>query len=188
VSTSEYTATAVTYIISACALWIWTRKSRNRYIRWQWRRRHWILLRLLVVVLALHGLFALLDVHPAVGFLFVGAFAVFSALGDYTGVWTAVIGAIGWILYQWLFWLPSRRQLILRNPRPVGRNRRLNLVGAEAVAASDLKPSGIITLQGMSRSARSQFGFITKGEKVVIESIGDFEVIVRKVETNAPAQ
>jgi len=181
VNTSEYLATAATFAVLAVGLWAGTRKSKVRYIRWQWRRPHWILLRLFILVLAFHGLFALLDVHPAIGFLCVGMFSLF-ALGDFGGLLTAAVLGVGWGFYQWIFWLPSRRQLILRNPRPFRRSHGSELVGVEGVAASDLRPTGIIRVLGTDRNARSEFGLIARGEKVVVESVGDFEVNVRKTD------
>ena len=120
--------------------------------------------------------------HAALGFLFVGLFTLVMIAADFGGVITVFVAAVGWLCYQWIFWLPSRRQLILRNPRPIRKEHRDEMVGLEGIAVSDLKPAGTITVEGIDRSARSSLGLIAKGEKVMIESVGDFEVTVRKAE------
>lgn len=184
----ELTATGVVYVFTGFALWVATRRSDVCSIRVQWRRPWWILLRLLILVLTFHGVFSLLAVHPALGFPTVVLFALLVIPFDFSGLLAALFSGVGWLLYEWLFWLPSRRQLVLRNVAPAKLDCTDDVLGAEAIAVSDLKPTGTIALHGRNRSARSDFGYIAKGERVVIRAAGDFELTVRKLDEQVTGQ
>lgn len=54
------------------------------------------------------------------------------------------------------------------------------LIGQVGVAVSDLKPTGMITINKVEHYARAGDGFIPKGEKIVVTSVGVFEVGVRR--------
>lgn len=177
---NDYTVTAGAFAITATCLWTKTRKSEVRYVRWQWRKPHWPLLRLLAVFLGLHVVFGLLGIRTALGFLFVGILAMAALTVEFSGLWAVPVAAVGLVLYEWVFWFPSRRQLILRNPRPARTKGDDHLIGLDGVAVSDLKPTGTILIRGVEHTARSDGGFIAKGEKVVIEAAGDFELKVKK--------
>lgn len=177
---SGYVTTAAVYLTSAWCLWLATRRSKSGYIRWQWRRPHWILLRLLVLAGVFHGLFALVGVHPALGFLFVGLFAVLALTSFDAGA--AAFVALGFAMHEWIFWLPSRRELVLREPRSVPpMSSGAQWVGQVGTVASDLKPAGTVIVQGVERPARSEQAFMERGEQVIVVAAADFEVIVRKV-------
>lgn len=180
---NDYLATLIAYGITGCALWIWTRKSRVRYIRWQWRRPHWIGLRLLALFALFHGLFVLVGVPTGPGFV---GLALVLAIGATAGafgwpvlIWIAIVAVM---LHEWVFWFPSRRRLILRDPRPAIRTVSDRWVGVEGVASSDLRPSGNVRVGGVERPARSNVGFVNRGERVVIEAEEDFELRVRKMD------
>lgn len=56
----------------------------------------------------------------------------------------------------------------------------LDFVGMEGVAISDLKPSGFIEIDGRKLDAESLEGYITRGEKIVVESVRSINLLVRK--------
>ncbi len=179
---SDYFSTALAFVVCAAGLWLGTRKSRNRLVRIQWRKPHWILLRLLLLVAIFHGLFALLGVRSATGFASVVGFGFALVAFDFTGAFAVAVGVVGQLIYEWLFWLASRRQVILRKAGQLVKHDADNIREVEAVALSDLKPCGKISVNGEARNARSELGYIAKGARVVIKQIGAFEVIVRKLD------
>jgi membrane-bound ClpP family serine protease len=140
----------------------------------------WILCRLLALILAVHSVFALFGIRSVIGYPFVGVIALLMLI-EPTGFFGILVSGIGRIMYEWIFWLPSRRQLILRNRKRPKDTAKHDLTGAEAIVVRDLTPAGTVAVHGIHRPARTNFGFIAKGERVVIESSGDFELRVRAV-------
>ena len=54
-----------------------------------------------------------------------------------------------------------------------------SLIGLSGIALGDLKPTGKVLIEGAEHFARSEAGFIPQGEKIVVTSVGAFEVGVR---------
>ena len=63
----------------------------------------------------------------------------------------------------------------LSNPRLT----QVELIGDVGMAVSDLKPTGMIIINEVKHFARSENGFIPQGERIVVTSVGAFEVGVR---------
>lgn len=63
------------------------------------------------------------------------------------------------------------------------RGELLDLVGLEAVAATDLRPVGHIIVNGKQFDAEAHEGYITKGQSVVVERVKSLSLIVRKIAT-----
>jgi membrane-bound ClpP family serine protease len=175
-------ATLVSYGITGFAIWWFTHKSRSGYIRWQWRRPHWILVRLLVVFLFLHCVFALVGVPAGWGYLVVGLFCGIAFVADWSGVFVLLTLAVGWILREWVFWLPSRHRLILRNRPATKLPAQEHLVGLAGSVVSDLKPTGRINIGGSEYPARSEGKFVLKGTPVVVKAVGAFELRVQSID------
>jgi len=179
---NDYLVTLAAYSSTAGALWLFTRKSKVGYIRWQWRKPHWILARLLVVFVILHAAFALAGISAMWGYLLVGMICGLAFLADYAGLFVLLFGSVGFVCREWIFWLPSRHQLILRNHRPTEGATLKHLIGATGTAVSDLKPAGKILIANTEYPARSQGALVRKGTPVVVQSVGDFELLVQFVD------
>jgi membrane-bound ClpP family serine protease len=180
---NDYFASAVAYTIALIALWFYTRKGKSGYVRWQWRAPHWILGRLLVVFVMLHIGFALTGIPAAWGYLTIVLFGGVAYTADLTGVTFVPFALVGFVLREWIFWLPSRNQLILRTRKTKDVKEHTNLVGQMGLTISDLKLAGKIEVNGQEFYARSEAGFVGKGEDVLVSSVGDFELVVRRIET-----
>lgn len=66
--------------------------------------------------------------------------------------------------------------------------KQVELVGQTGVAVSDLKPTGMIAINETEHYARSETGFIPKGEKIVVTMVGAFELMVRKADEQSVHQ
>jgi membrane-bound serine protease (ClpP class) len=175
---NDILASAAAYGIALIAIWLFTRKSKSGYVRWQWRRPHWILARLLLVVVMLHGVFALAGTSAAKGYLFV----VLICFVAYSGIVGLLVMAVGFVFYEWVFWFPSRHELILRTRKSIEADKQEHLIGQLGQTLSDLKLVGRIEVNGQKYYARSESGLVRKGEKVMVSSVGDFELVVRPVD------
>ncbi len=179
---NDYFASAVAYAIALTVLWFYTRKGKSGYVRWQWRAPHWILGRLLVVFVILHIGFALTGIPAAWGYLTIVLFGGLAYAADSTGVTFVPFALIGFVLREWIFWLPSRNQLILRTRKTSEAGKPEHLIGQVGQALSDLKLAGKIAVNGQEFYARSEAGFVGKGENVLVSSVGDFGLVVRRVD------
>jgi membrane-bound ClpP family serine protease len=182
---SDYVVSAGAYLVAIIASWLYARRSKSGYLRWQWRRPQWILLRLLIVILIFHGGFAWLGIAPLKGYAVVVGIAGLCVLADITGVFALLAGAVGFIFREWIFWFPARHELILRTKKTVATMVDQSLVGTTGQALSDLKLVGKIEVNGREFYARSEAGLVRKGENVMITSVGDFELVVRPAEPRA---
>jgi membrane-bound serine protease (ClpP class) len=63
--------------------------------------------------------------------------------------------------------------------------KALDLVGKIAIAKTVLRPSGKIDIEGKRYDAVALDGFIEVGESVVVEKHENYNLFVRKIETNA---
>lgn len=63
-------------------------------------------------------------------------------------------------------------------------NKILELVGAEGVALTDLRPSGYIEIDGEKMDAECAEGYILRGEAVFVEAVRSINLIVRKKNEN----
>jgi membrane-bound ClpP family serine protease len=175
----DYIISGVAYLIAVVVLWYYARRSESGYLRWQWRRPQWILARLLVVIAIFHGAFVWLGISMVKGYALVAVVAGLCVLADLTGVFALLAGAVGFFFREWLFWFPSRHQLVLRTKKPAATEVDQSLVGTTGQALSDLKLAGKIEVNGQEFYARSEAGFVGKGEKVKVCAVGDFELVVR---------
>jgi membrane-bound ClpP family serine protease len=177
----DYIISGVVYLIAAVALWFYARRSKSGYLRWQWRRPQWILARLLVVIAIFHAVFGWLGLSLVKGYAIVAGIGGLCVLADFTGVFALLAGAVGFIFREWLFWFPSRHQLVLRTQKPAAAKVDQSLVGTTGQALSDLKLAGKIEVNGREFYARSETGLVRKGESVRVSAVGDFELVVRPV-------
>jgi membrane-bound ClpP family serine protease len=177
---ADLIATACAYVITAIVLWRYTRRSKSGYVRRQWRRPGWILLRLLSLFVLAHGVFVFFDISTALGFAGLAAGVALVFVGDFSGMIGFALTGIGFVLHEWVFWFPSRHQFFLRHPKPARKADKTSLIGLSGTALGDLKPTGKVLIEGAEHFARSEAGFIPKGEKIVVTSVGAFEVGVRR--------
>jgi membrane-bound serine protease (ClpP class) len=61
------------------------------------------------------------------------------------------------------------------------KNEFLELIGQEGEAATDLRPVGFIHIGGKKFDAQAKEGYITKGQKVVVDRVTSVHLIVRKI-------
>jgi membrane-bound ClpP family serine protease len=176
---NDYVVSAVTYGIAVIALWRFTRKSQSGYVRWQWRRPQWILGRLLAVFVVLHTIFFLSNISHVTGYALFALFCGLAIAVDFSGLVFVAIAFVGRVIYEWIFWFPSRHELILRTRKSSEAEKQEHLVGELGQTLSDLKLVGKIEVNGQKFYARSEAGFVGKGEKVRVSAVGDFELVVR---------
>jgi len=169
------------FLIALMVIWLATRNSKSGYVRRQWRRPGWIVLRLLLLIASFHALFLLLHIPTVAGFLGLAIFWLVALWADLSGVFTILVIIAGALFYEWVFWFPSRHELILRNKKPEDLPDRSDLMGAVGVAVTDLKLFGRIEVAGAQHEAKSAAGLITKGEKVQVCSTNSLELVVRRV-------
>jgi hypothetical protein len=178
---NDYAASVIAYLTAVLGLWLWTRRSEKRAIRYQWRKLHGVLIRTAIVFLILHFIFAGIGLRTAYGYLIILVLPVFLCLFDLTGVASAVALGIGFAVREWIFWFPSRREFISRNPGPEKARLDTAMMGMTGVALTDLKPTGVILIEGTMQPARAVVGFISKGDDIAVESVGAFEFRVKKL-------
>jgi membrane-bound serine protease (ClpP class) len=56
----------------------------------------------------------------------------------------------------------------------------LEYIGQEGLAISDLKPSGFIEIAGRKLDAESLEGYISRGDKIIVESVRSINLLVRR--------
>lgn len=61
------------------------------------------------------------------------------------------------------------------------REARLALLGAEGVALNDLRPIGVIEINGQRHDASSETGLIRRGARVKVTHVTDFDMKVREI-------
>lgn len=176
---TDLIATLCTYALTAVVLWRYTRRSKSGYVRRQWRKPGWILLRLFCLFVLAHGVFVFFDVSTALGFAGLAAGVALVFVADFSGMIGVVLAGVGFVLHEWVFWFPSRHQFFLRHPKPARKADKTSLIGLSGIALGDLKPTGKVLIEGAEHYARSEDGFIPKGETIVVTSVGAFEVGVR---------
>jgi membrane-bound ClpP family serine protease len=176
---SDLIATFCAYVIMAIVLWHYTRRSKSGYVRRQWRKPGWILLRLFSLFVLAHGVFVFFDISTAIGFAGLAAGVALVFVADFSGMIGFALAGVGFVLHEWVFWFPSRHDFFLRHPKPVKKPEPTTLIGLTGITLGDLKPTGKVLVEGAEHVARSENGFIPKGEKIVVTSVGAFEVGVR---------
>lgn len=96
-----------------------------------------------------------------------------------------VLGAVGFML--WLYLFPRSfvgRRIILRrseNISPAPAVRR-DLLGAEGVALTPLRPAGTARLDGKRIDVSTDGEFLAEGEKVVVVAADGMRTVVRRKE------
>lgn len=78
--------------------------------------------------------------------------------------------------------VPSEEQEQRR--REVDRQRRearLALLGAEGVALNDLRPIGVIEIDGQRHDASSETGLVRRGARIKVTHVTEFDMKVREI-------
>lgn len=168
------------FALTAAILWWFTRRLEDEYVAKQWGNPIPVLVRLGCVFVCIHLLFALIDLPGYYGYLLLVAGALFAFGLDMTGVLAGVFLVVSFVFYEWVFWFPRSRAAVLDAsvsslPQPHGEVE----LRSAGVALSDLKPVGKVLIDGHEYTARSDYEMIAKGEAVIVDSVGDFELVVR---------
>jgi membrane-bound ClpP family serine protease len=102
----------------------------------------------------------------------------FSFLPQLIDVDLMAVIIIFWLIYQWAFWFPVKDEVILKNvPK---KKTEVESLPKYAVASTDLKPIGKVTVEGTEYIATSTLGFVSRGDRVLIEGTNGSELQVRK--------
>ena len=64
----------------------------------------------------------------------------------------------------------------------ISSKKELSYIGKIGIADTPLRPSGVVTIDGMRVDAQSQGDFITKGAKVIVTDVDGMKIIVKKCE------
>ena len=104
----------------------------------------------------------------------------FSFLPQLIDVDLMAVIIIFWLIYQWAFWFPVRDEIILKNEPKKKRKTEIEGSPKYAIASTDLKPIGKITVEGKEYTAISTLGFVSRGDRVLIEGTNGSELQVRK--------
>lgn len=86
---------------------------------------------------------------------------------------------IAWAIYQRAFWFPVKDEVILKTEVKEKKEKKEFPLG-HGVASTDLKPIGKVMFEGKEHTAISTLGFISAGEKILIEGTSGTELKVRK--------
>lgn len=174
----ELTSLLVYFLILG-VLRISTRKSKNDEILKQWKSPYLLLLRLAVLVLLFHWIFASLQIHPLKGYLFLAVFI----LASFASLWLSVLVVFNyvvcWLFYEWIFWFPCKKDMIHCGVS-VESEEKEDLTSIEAIITSDLKPLGKILIKGKEVVAKINHGTANVGEKVIVIDSCGFEYLVEK--------
>lgn len=87
---------------------------------------------------------------------------------------------IFWLIYQWAFWFPVKNEVILKNEPKKKKKAEAEHLPKYGVATTDLKPIGKISIAGKEHTAISTLGFVSSGDRVLIEGSNGLELRVRK--------
>jgi membrane-bound ClpP family serine protease len=68
-----------------------------------------------------------------------------------------------------------------REAEQARRDARLVLLGAEGVALNDLRPIGVIEIDGQRYDASSETGLVRRGARVRVTHVTDFDMKVREI-------
>ncbi len=115
-------------------------------------------------------------------------YIAFDGYGMSATVATA-LSALAGIALAFIFWLkilPKTRfgKAIYLNSSQDGKAPSANLkplVGKEAVALTDMNPSGKVEIDGAIFDARCDSSSVRAGDKLTVKSANSFELIVRKI-------
>ena len=180
---NDIALTLTAIVVASSAVWLCT--MRDVKVMSKWRHPFWPLARITVFFVSLHVVLVAANVPVVNGYIFLVAFVFVSLAGAFFGPLTVLFAATVWLFYEWVFWFPSRDELVLGNVRPtLGiEEPKGSLDGLIGEAISDLTPAGQVLIGGKIRDSRVSLGFVSKGELVEVESYGAFELIVKKHET-----
>ena len=153
----------------------------------------------LVVLLLVAGLiFLAVEIFVIPGFGLVGGVGLLFLIGGSAAAWLLLGPTIGGITVAATIGLSVLLAVLAFKSRAVRKRLVLDaslgrgggaaaadlsgLVGAEAVAASDLRPAGIVTVDGDRLDVVSDGGFVEKGTKVRVIAVDGPRVVVAKIE------
>lgn len=177
---NDLAASAIAFAITVALLWLVTRKDER--VSNQWVRPNGVLVRTAILVIAFHAVFVALGIPALNGYLIVVLFVALSITGIFLDPFAMLFGVTAWLFYEWIFWFPSKDQIIHSHSLKEQSKRKPLLDARRGFAASDLNPIGRVEIEGMEYEARSSLGFIEKGDLVEVEKTDGFELQVRKIE------
>ena len=167
-------------IVLMLVIWGASRDNPDEHIRSQWKRPYGIIVRLSLVILVLHWVFGVFGVSVALGYLTLVVLTVMCQIPGSGHMGTGIL-VIGWLIYEWALWFPSRKTVIhiqtSAQPPP-----KLDLKGKAAYATTRLSPVGKIKTDDFEVMARAEYGSIDAGSAVIITGKNGFEYLVRKAE------
>lgn len=161
-------------------VWLASRDNPDDHIRNQWKRPYGIILRLSLVILILHWIFGVFGVSIAFGYLTLILLTLIclTPCSGHIGVGAIVLG---WLIYEWALWFPSRKTVIhSQTSAPPPSTPNLN--GKTGHAITQLSPVGKIKTDDIEIMARAEYGSIDAGSAVIITGRSGFEYLVRKAE------
>jgi len=149
----------------------------------------------LAVFFMVLGLFVLFleFVIPSFGLLSIAAFAllaagvgtIWSAAGTMWGVISMALSLPVFVVAVWLFFKSKASRRLSLQERIEGQSSSIpeltNLVGAEGLADSVLRPSGVALIHQTRYDVKADGEFIAKGEKIVVLKIETNSIIVDRV-------
>jgi membrane-bound ClpP family serine protease len=166
------------YSITMLILWLFTRKDKA--VKENWKKPLGIFVRMAGFFALLHIFLITLpfDVWQSYSvIIFAIAFSFIWQLYDFD---LLAVFIIFWLIYQWAFWFPVKNEVILKNEPKQKKKSTVESLPKYGVATTDLKPMGKVEIEGKEHTAISTLGFVSSGDRVLIEGANGLELRVRK--------
>lgn len=176
----DFLASILAGIVLILIIWRASRDYPDEHIRSQWKRPYGIILRLSLVILILHWIFGVFGVSVAFGYLTLIVLTLMCLVPSSGPVGVGTI-VLGWLIYEWALWFPSRKTVIhSQTSAPPPSTPNLN--GKTGHAITQLSPVGKVKTDNLEIMARAEYGSIDAGSAVIITGKNGFEYLVRKAE------
>ena len=166
------------YSITMLLLWLFTRKDKK--VEKNWKKPFGVFIRMAALFALLHLFLVTLPFETWQSYsviIFAIAFSFLWQLYDFD---LMAVLIVFWLIYQWAFWFPVKNEVILKNEPKQKKKSELEGLPKYGVASTDLKPIGMIKIEGKEHTAISTLGFVSSGDRVVIEGSNGIELRVRK--------
>ncbi len=173
--------TTIIYIITIASFLMWVFCSKQTRVPRTRKTALHIVLRTVPFCLVFFFLCYAGNVNPPKAVI-ISAFVILVSLST-PGSFLAPIGLFFLCIAEWLIGFPSKESFFSERPIHSQKERTSldqTLVGTVAVTATPLHPSGRIIVSAKEYEAKSEFGYIEQGRKVIITGKKGFAFIVKE--------
>ncbi|CAA6677874.1 MULTISPECIES: NfeD family protein [unclassified Lentimonas] len=167
------------YSITMFLLWLLTHQDPQ--VSDNWKHPFGIFIRMAGLFCLLHLFLTSLPVEAWQAYSVVVFILAFPFIWQLYDCDFMVVGILCWLIYQWAFWFPAKEEVILKNESIQKKKTEVEGLPRYGFATTDLKPVGKVAIDGEERTAISTLGFVSSGDRVLIEGSNGMELRVRKL-------